>query len=273
MRKFFLLILIFLIFGLGIYVLHKNPQEQLKRVIYPTEYRIMTYNINHGVGTDGLYGLHRITQIIREQAPHIVCLNGVDHNTTRTYQDDQARKIAAELGMDFTYARNFELQGGWHGNAILTKMPIDFSENKLYPDNNEGSTKNGVLHIIVTQNHKQVHLYTTQLNADSLIAANEVKELLKIVLDWGVMQPVIIAGDFNLSDPNQGLHEMSYYFLDLISHLEGKADTYPADQPARGVDHIFMNDHVAPLSVTIVDNEKTQLASNHLPVVARFRIK
>jgi hypothetical protein len=34
-----------------------------------------------------------------------------------------------------------------------------------------------------------------------------------------------------------------------------------------------MNDRIAPLSVVIVDNEKTRLASNHLPVVARFRLK
>lgn len=273
MKKFLLLILIILVFGLGIYVLKKNPQEQIKQVIYPTEFLVMTYNINHGVGTDGLYGLHRIAEIIREQAPHIVCLNGVDNNVIRTYQDNQARKIAAELGMEFTYARNFEFQGGWHGNAILTKIPIDFSENKLFTAKDQNQTQEGVLHIIVTLNHKQVHLYTTQLNADSLAAVDEAKELLKIVLDWGVNQPVIIAGDFKLPDPDQGLHEMSYYFMDLTSHIEGKAYTYPANQPSKGVDHIFMNDHIAPLSVAIVDNEKTRLASNHLPVIARFRLK
>jgi endonuclease/exonuclease/phosphatase family metal-dependent hydrolase len=273
LKKILLLILIILVFGLGIYVLRKNPQEQVKKVIFPTEFRVMTYNINHGVGSDGLYGLYRIAEIIREQAPHIVCLNDVDNNAVRTYQDDQARKIAAELGMQFTSARNSEIQGGWHGNAILTRMPIDFSENKLLPGNDQEPTREGVLHIIVTLNNKQLHLYTTQLNADSLVAAEEVKGLLKIVLDWGVNQPVIITGDFKFSDPNQGLHEMSYYFLDLTSHIEGKAFTYPADRPTKGMDHVFMNDRIAPLSVVIVDNEKTRLASNHLPVVARFRLK
>ncbi len=273
MKKILLLILIILVFGLGIYILKKNPQEQIKQIIYPTEFLVMTYNINHGVGTDGLYGLHRITEVIREQAPQIVCLNGVDYDALRTYQDNQARKIAAELGMEFTYARNFELQGGWHGNAILTKMPIDFSENKLFTAKNQDQTQQGVLHIIVTLNRKQVHLYTTQLNADSLVAVDEAKELLKIVLDWGVNQPVIITGDLNLSDSHQGLHEMSYYFLDLTAQIEGKAYTYPAVKPSKRVDYIFMNDHLVPLSIAIVDNEKTQLASNHLPVIARFRLK
>ena len=272
MKKLFLLLLFVLVVVSGVFIIRKNPEDQLKKIVYPSEYRVMTYNIHHGVGTDGLYSLSRIARIIREQSPHIVCLNEVDFKTERTYRDDQARKIAAELGMEFTFARNLQLQGGWYGNAILSKFPIDFSENKLFIRQKDEEQR-ALLHTIINMNNKKLHFYGTHLSVDSLGSAAETKELLGIVLEWGLTQPVIIAGDLNMTPTSQRINEIAYYFYDLGSVITEKMNTYPSTEPVKRIDYIFTNDKIVPISVYVVDNENTRIASDHLPVVAKFRIK
>lgn len=271
-RKFFLLVLLGLIIWLGIYVLRQDPEERLKKAIYPRELRVMTYNIHHGIGSDEIYSLSRIARIIRDQSPHLVCLNEVDCNTERTYGDDQARKIAAELGMDFTFAKNFAIGDGWYGNAILSRYPIKFSENRLYQEA-EGREQRGLLHTIIRIGVREVHFYGTHFSVDSLANASEASEMLDIILDWGLNQPVIVAGDLNMEPNYQRIRELTYYLYDIGAHLEANPYTYPSTNPTRRIDYIFCNDKITPKSVYVVNTENARLASDHLPVIAQFQFK
>ncbi|RKY55013.1 MAG: hypothetical protein DRP89_04085 [Candidatus Neomarinimicrobiota bacterium] len=213
-RRFINLFFIVVVIFIGVYVINKNPGEKLKRIVYPNDIKVMTYNIHHGEGMDGIYSLSRIARVIKEQSPHLVCLNEVDFKTERTFGDDQARKIAANLGMDFTFARNLEFQGGWYGNAILSRFPIEFAENKIFKYRNSPERR-GVLHVIVKIGDKRVHFYATHLSVDSLESASEAKELLNIVLNWGTEEPVIIAGALSMARRFPSIHEWSYFFSDL----------------------------------------------------------
>jgi len=272
LKKLFLLILFLAVIVSGIFILRKNPEEQLQKIVYPSELRVMTYNIHHGVGTDGMYSLARIARVIREQAPQIVILNEVDCITERTYHDDQARILAAELGMEFTFARNLSLQGGWYGNAILSKYPIYFSENKIISDRDIDEPR-GVLHTIIDVNNQKLHVYGTHLSTDSLNSSAELKELLNHALDWGLEEPVIIAGDLNLLPNSKRVTDLTYYFYDVGALAKQEFLTYPATNPEKRIDYIFVNDKLTPISVQTVNDDYSRVASDHLPVVAKFRIK
>lgn len=271
-KKFLLFILFLGIIAAGVFILRKNPEDQLKKIVYPSEFRVMTYNIHHGVGTDGLYSLSRIVRIIREYAPHIVCLNEVDCKTERTYRDDQARILAAELGMEFTFARNLALQGGWYGNTILSKYPIYFSENKIYAKSDSDEPRS-VLHAILSVHDKKLHVYTTHLSVDSSTSAAEMKELINHILDWGLDEPLIIAGDLNMTPDSKTINDLTYYFNDLGSLIKVESMTYPAGEPLKRIDYILMNDKLKPLSIQTVSNDVSRVASDHLPVFARFQFK
>ncbi len=271
-RRFINLFFIVVIIFVGVYVIKKNPGEKLKGIVYPNDIKVMTYNIHHGEGMDGIYSLSRIARAIKEQSPHLVCLNEVDFKTERTFGDDQTRKIAADLGMDFTFARNLEFQGGWYGNAILSRFPIEFAENKIFKYKNSHERR-GVLHVIVKIADKRVHFYTTHLGVDSLESASEAKELLNIVLDWGTEEPIIIAGDLNMEPSFQRIHEFSYYFYDIGYFLEPAGYTFPSDNPQVRIDYIFSNDFLAPISVDVIKNENTIVASDHLPLIVHFNFK
>lgn len=271
-RRLINLLLIGAVVLVGVYVIKKNPGEKLKRIVYPNDIKVMTYNIHHGEGTDGIYSLSRIARVIRKQSPHLVCLNEVDYKTERTFGDEQVRKIAADLGMDFTFARNLEFQGGWYGNAILSRFPIEFAENKIYKCK-DSPERRGVLHTIVKIGDKKVHFYATHLSVDSLESADEGKELLNVILDWGTEEPIIIAGDFNMEPSFQRIHEFSYYFYDIGYFLEPGGYTFPSDNPQVRIDYIFSNDLLAPISVDVIKNENTIVASDHLPLVVHFKFK
>jgi endonuclease/exonuclease/phosphatase family metal-dependent hydrolase len=276
LKKLLLLVFIVIVIVVGIFTLRKEPENQPIEMVPPTEFRIMTYNIHHGVGTDGMYSLSRIVGIIREQAPQIVCLNEVDFETERTYRDNQARIIAAELGMEFTFARNTPLQNGWTGTAILSRFPITFSENKIISNRDEEEElgeRRSLLHTVIDINNKQLHFYGTRLSADTSKSSAELNELLNIILDWGLASPIILCGDFNRNPGSKPIKDVSYYFYDLGALVEQMPFTYPAQHPTRRRDYIFMNDKLVPVSIFVIDNEQSKIASNHLPVLARFRIK
>lgn len=232
----------------------------------------MTYNIHCGVGTDGVYSLARVIRVIREASPHLVCLNEVDFKTERSFWDDQARKIAANVGMNFTFARNYRLQDGWYGNAVLSKFPIKFAENKLF-EQQEGTEQRGVLHVIVEYRQQDIHLYATHLSPDTNQSKDQAEQLMNIVMDWGTDKPILIAGDLNLIPSSKYLSELTYYFHDLGVYLDENQNTYPSQNPRRRIDYIFCNEWFKPLAVQAINNEKTAVASDHLPFVTNLKLQ
>ena len=54
-----------------------------------TSVRVLTYNIRHGEGMDGVYDLGRIAEIIRGAHPDVVALQEVDRGTERSGRADQ----------------------------------------------------------------------------------------------------------------------------------------------------------------------------------------
>ena len=174
--------------------------------------------------------------------------------------------------MEYSFSRNLSLQGGWYGNAILSKYPVYFSENKIL-SKRDGDEPRGVLHTIISVHNKKLHIYGTHLSTDSLHSSAELKELLNHALDWGLDEPVIIAGDLNMPPSSKRIHDLTYYFYDVGALAQQEKMTYPSANPDKRIDYIFMNDKLSPLSVQTVDNDFSRVASDHLPVVAKFRIK
>jgi len=269
-KVFIFTILAGIILYWGFQQIQARLPRKLVSIILPTRIKVMTYAINYGNGNDGIHSLPRIAKVIRSESPHLVCLNNVDYKTNRAMNEEQARRLAADLGMNFTFARNSSLDGGWTGNAILSEFPIEFAENKIYKEGYSRETKS-LLHIIIRKGERRLHFFGTELSADSLRSANQIKELLDFVFDWGSEDPIIICGNFNLKPTHRRIHEMAYYFNDVGLYLRDKPVTWPAQNPQTRYDYIFINKLLLPVAISIPDNELTRLASTHLPVVAQLK--
>lgn len=268
-RKYIGFIIIIALIGFGYFFFKSNPGSIIKNIFATGKIKVMTYNIHHGTGSDGKYDLQRIISVIREQSPHFVCLNQVDYKMKRANGDDQARIIAAELGMYFTFARNMELQSGYCGNSILSKFPIEFAENKLLFNRNN-SEQWGMLHIIVNIGDRRVHIYTTHLSPDSTESSHQMDEVLNVILGWGVEEPAIVAGDMNLGPQSDKIHEFSHYFNDYGINLGDRSFTYPSNDPNQKIDYIFSNRLFSAVAYQVIKNEQTTVASDHLPIVGIY---
>lgn len=61
--------------------------------------RVLTYNIHHGEGTDGVLDLERIAGVIKGASPDLVALQEVDVGAERTGGVDQAGELGRLTGM------------------------------------------------------------------------------------------------------------------------------------------------------------------------------
>lgn len=84
--------------------------------------RIMTYNIHSGRDAWGRLDLAAIGEFIRMLNPDILALNEVRMGTSDVNGDEQARTLAAQLGMHWTFARH-----SLSGRAVRHCRPFAFS--------------------------------------------------------------------------------------------------------------------------------------------------
>src|SRR5262245_18009288 len=83
--------------------------------------RILTFNIRHGEGTDGVFKLARVADVINAQAPDLVALQEVDRGTRRVEGADQPAELARLTGLHGTFGKAMDYDGGEYGLVILSR--------------------------------------------------------------------------------------------------------------------------------------------------------
>src|SRR6476661_4661857 len=81
--------------------------------------RVLTYNIHHGAGTDGVFDLARIASVISAANPDIVSLQEVDNGVPRTNNINEVARLAELTGMQSYFAKARNLDGGSYGDGVL----------------------------------------------------------------------------------------------------------------------------------------------------------
>ncbi|MBN2281262.1 MAG: endonuclease/exonuclease/phosphatase family protein [Candidatus Marinimicrobia bacterium] len=243
----------------------------------PKTIKVMLYNINHGEDIDGGYSLKEIIELIKLEKPDFVLLNDVDNTSIRTYREDQARKIAGNLGMHFTYGKNQEVEEGWNGNAILSRFPLKYAENRLFKATANPKPE-AMLYAVFEAGNKTVHLMTTELSKNEKIAEQQNQEVVDKVVDimakFAINDPFIIGGSFNMNYNHLSIKDMNNY-LGNVTLNDSPADrlTYPANSPQYQFDYIFYRKNINLIGKRVWKDNYTKNASDHLPVIAEFELK
>ncbi len=279
-QKMLLLFFCFVIILTSVFIYFKiinNGEHTVQIIPTPEKIKVLSFNINHGEDQSDGYGLKKIIEIIKNENPDFVTLNDVDKKAIRTYREDQARKIAGNLGMYFTFGNINKLNGGWNGNAILSKYPLIYSENRFYKDAIEDE-KQTLLYGAFQAGNLKIHIFTTVLSENEDIAENQNQEIINQVIDHvakhAVNDPVILTGSFNMDYNHSSIKEMNTYFLNSTKKIsENNKLTYPAIEPNQQFDYIFYRKNVKLLSGKVINNNFTRNSSDHLPVVAEFQFK
>ena len=91
--------------------------------------RILTYNIHHAEGTDGLLDPARIAAVLRESEADVVGLNEVYHPWSAGGEVPLLNEIAEALGMHAVFGAALPNPPGSpfqapYGNALLSRFPL-----------------------------------------------------------------------------------------------------------------------------------------------------
>ncbi|MDQ1256729.1 MAG: hypothetical protein QG656_1329 [Candidatus Hydrogenedentes bacterium] len=227
--------------------------------------RVMTYNIHHGEGVDGKLDLDRIASVIRSANADVICLQEVDRNLPRTNHLDFPAILAKALDMRVVFEPNFRFDGGDYGNATLTRLEIESSENLALPGP-EGREPRGCLRVTVWVEGQRVDVFNTHLGLEPDERKTQASEIVKHIAE----RPTVLAGDLNETFDQPALQILTGRLRDSAGG--DAAPTIPAQAPAKRIDFVLASKEFAVSSSSVTVTPETQTASDHLPIAASLAL-
>ncbi len=271
--------------------------------------RILTYNIHKAIGNDRKYSLNRIIEILKKSQADIICLQEVDYLVPRSYNEDLALIIAENLHYHYELGLNVYLKKGAYGNAILSRFPITHSENLnitwgikkrrgclmtriivpesllfsdlLYNDFRSYFLQKYKKKVLKT---KEIAIINMHLGLANFERIWQVKQILNSAFLYLMDNfPIVLAGDTNDRSEKidaifeqKGFMDSSKVFSKYLKkHKKSMFYTFPsyAPTPLIRIDKIFVNNFWKVHNHTVIKNEITKIASDHLPVYVDLQLK
>jgi endonuclease/exonuclease/phosphatase family metal-dependent hydrolase len=240
--------------------------------------RVLTYNVHACKGRDRVRSPLRIAEVIASAAPDIVALQELDVRRLRSARLDQAELIARKLGMDFHFSPAMRVMEEEFGDAILTALPMRLVKAAALPGIRfpVRLESRGALWAEIQVGRARVQMMTTHLGLVRRERRNQVGALTGE--DWlkhaYCSGPTILAGDFNFLSRSQTYARITSHLQDvqLLASSQQSAATFPARYPRFRIDYIFASPEIEVERVEAIRTSATQMASDHLPVVADLRI-
>lgn len=215
-------------------------------------FNIVTYNIHKGFSQfNRRVVLHELRDRLRQLNSDIVFLQEVKgaHNRVpsrhKTYPHrPQHEFLADEIWPHHAYGMNAVYDGGHHGNAILSRLPISKWENENISTHSLESR--GALHcelVLPNRSDTTLHCLCVHLDLFKRGRGKQFKALIDRVNKVVPPQaPLIIAGDFNdwNNHANRQLaHELGLH--EVFETSSGRlARSYPAALPLLRLDRIYV---------------------------------
>lgn len=191
---------------------------------------------------------------------------------------NHVRAIAEDLGYDFRIGENRRLHGAAYGNAVLSKLPIVSHQN--YDISFRRNEPRGCLQVTVgTDGEQEAHLqiYNVHLGTGFFERRYQAGRLLAqdILGDQsGNTLPRVVLGDFNEWTRGLASRLLGTHFESAKpKQLFGRAWSYPGVLPLLHLDHIYYDSVLELKNLTIHRSRLALVASDHLPLIADFRLR
>lgn len=232
----------------------------------PIRVRVLTYNIHHGEGTDGVFDLPRIAQVIRDHNPDLVALQEVDDRTTRASGVDQAAELGRLTGMHYVFGKAMDYAGGGYGEAILSRYPFIETRNHGLPFSPGHEPRAAIAAVVRIGTGGPdlifvgTHLDHTRDPADRIAQARRING--SFVRENG--PPTVLAGDLNAAPGSGPMNLMLSYWTDASGG--SPAPTIPVVSPNRRIDYVLYRPAAAwrVVESRVIDE---RLASDHRPLL------
>lgn len=225
--------------------------------------RVLCWNLHHGVGGDGKLDLPRIAKVIKEANPDLVALQEVDKNCRRSGKIDQAAELAKLTGLQASYGKAMDYDGGEYGQAILSKqVPLS---SKVHPLPGKGEPRIA-FEALVSIKNINLSFTTVHLDLDAAQRLSQAETLSK-ALATNSGKPLILCGDFN-DTPDSPVFRVFAGVFKPVAKTEPVL-TCPADKPDTEIDHVFLHGLEAAGAVHVLPEA---VASDHRPLLVEIKL-
>lgn len=242
--------------------------------------KVITFNIAHGKGLDGIVNIERQAEVIKEYKPDIVFLQEIDMYTKRAGETNQIREISKKIYLPYcSMESNITLEDGYYGDGIISRFPISFSVNYLMPLTDLNHEQRGILCNRISLGTAKINLFSVHLSTykDERILA--CKEINRIISKIDKNEIIIIGGDFNVGVTRLGKGKYTfekeeeyqeYSILEKkLKHLNNSDDTWFSKLGQGCIDTIFYSNNIQLLSYK---NIEVNNVSDHNAIYAEFNI-
>ncbi len=260
--------------------------------------RIATYNIHKGIRGFGRSPcIHDLKHALHELDADLIFLQEVQgqhdlHAKSYPHWPEQGQhEYLAGNSHRCAYGMNAIYQHGHHGNALLSRHVISQYSNHDVSDH--AYEQRGILHVVVTIAHQEVHCYVLHLGLFAASRKRQIRALIEhIQATVPPTTPMIIAGDFN--DWHQRISQMLYQELEVVEvfdpdrkaqhlptpfhlvpglfrHSVSHGRTFPAAYPCLSLDRVYVRGFTIEAARVMTGAPWASL-SDHVPIRVDLRL-
>lgn len=237
--------------------------------------RVATYNVHKCCGLDGRTRPERVLEVLRDINADVFALQEVICIDNLGREANQGRYLAEELGFQLALGENRRYKGGAYGNVVLSRYPLrSFCNYDLSIGTRE---ERGCLRTDVNLSPDHiVHIFNVHLGTAFMERRHQARKLMagELLASEELTGPRVVLGDFNEWTRGLVTHVLRSHLesADIQLHLK-RTRTYPGFMPLIHLDHIYHDPALKLERLTLHKTRASLMASDHLPLVADFRLE
>jgi endonuclease/exonuclease/phosphatase family metal-dependent hydrolase len=244
----------------------------------PSLLRVMTVNVHKGFTFfNRRFVLRELRDAVREVGSDLVFLqeiHGARIGLSTGLDMPHYEFLADEIWPAFAYGRNAVYTDGDHGNALLSKYPIEQYEN--VDVSAPSQEKRGLLYCALRLPGRIAPLHTlcVHLGLTQRHRSRQLQQLCEFIEQRVPRaEPLLVAGDFN--DWRGKAHRLLWRcagLAEVFVHSRGRAErTFPAPIPLLRLDRIYARGVCEHLPLALPARPWSSL-SDHAPLAAEIRL-
>ena len=201
-----------------------------------------------------------VVRTLRMLDPDIAC---IQETPSLLRWRSKCAALAREAGL--LYVGGGRVTGGV---ALLSALRVDVSETTEYNlSRTPGRFGRGCVAARISVGPESCVVASFHLGLDAGERARHWRELAGLIDRYGDAVAVI-GGDVNERPDGPVWNEISKDFVDPAGSIGGNDPTFPAWRAVDRIDGVFVRGPARVMSYQVIDDADTQVASDHLPVVA-----
>ncbi len=230
--------------------------------------QLASYNIHRCVGSDGRRDPARVREVLRALDADLIALQEVE-----LLRDDPGLLdyLCADSAWQPVFGVTVQHENGDYGNAVLCRLPVDsvHQQDLSFPQREPRGAMHlrctvGSLQLQVTATHFGLRAGERRMQAKALVDELDAASRAANAPDAGVLM-----GDFNEWAPrSRTLRYLGRRFLSTPAPR-----TFPTRQPLFALDRIWVTPGIESFELEAVRTPLTRIASDHLPLRARLRLR